>query len=247
MEKQGYRPATTRCAVEALRSLSRRVDLFDTDAVKGFLAKAKVSDGRKERLSNDLARFYRFRDVPFEKPRYRKIEKLPFVPLESEVEQLVSGMGQKTGTFLQLLRETGMRCGEAWNLKWVDFDSERNTVNVAPEKNSKPRQLKVSSRLAAMLNRLPRKSVYLFREADQDPIASLHGARRNFERQRKSLAFKLQNPRLMQIHFHTLRHYKATTFYHSTRDILATMQLLGHKNIRNTLVYTHLVNWESDT
>jgi hypothetical protein len=24
------------------------------------------------------------------------------------------------------------------------------------------------------------------------------------------------------------------------------MQLLGHKNIQNTLVYTHLVNWESD-
>ena len=24
------------------------------------------------------------------------------------------------------------------------------------------------------------------------------------------------------------------------------MQLLGHRNIRNTLVYTHLVNWESD-
>ena len=24
------------------------------------------------------------------------------------------------------------------------------------------------------------------------------------------------------------------------------MQLLGHKNIRNTLVYTHLVNFESD-
>jgi len=122
--------------VEALRSLSRRVDLFDTDAVKAHLGKAKVSDGRKERLSNDLARFYKYKGMPFEKPRYRKVEKLPFVPLESEVEQLVSGMGQKTGTFLQVLRETGMRCGEAWNLKWVDFDSERNTVNVAPEKNS---------------------------------------------------------------------------------------------------------------
>ena len=35
-------------------------------------------------------------------------------------------------------------------------------------------------------------------------------------------------------------------FYHSTKDILATMQLLGHKNIRNTLVYTHLVNWQND-
>lgn len=246
MEKEGYRTATTRCAVEALRSLSRRVDLFDTDAVKTHLAKAKVSEGRKERVSNDLTRFYRFKGIPFEKPRYRKIEKLPFIPLESEVEQLISAMGQKTGTFLQLLRETGIRCGEAWNLRWVDLDSERGTVNVAPEKNSKPRQLKISSRLNAMLNRLPKKPVYLFREANQDPITSLHGARRNFERQRKRLAVKLQNPRLMQIHFHSLRHFKATLEYHKTKDILYVMQLLGHKNIQNTLVYTHLVNWESD-
>jgi integrase len=246
MEKEGYRTATTRCAVEALRSLSRRVDLFDTDAVKTHLAKAKVSEGRKERVSNDLTRFYRFKGIPFEKPRYRKIEKLPFIPLESEVEQLISAMGQKTGTFLQLLRETGIRCGEAWNLRWVDLDSERGTVNVAPEKNSKPRQLKISSRLNAMLNRLPKKPVYLFREANQDPITSLHGARRNFERQRKRLAVKLQNPRLMQIHFHSLRHFKATPEYHKTKDILYVMQLLGHKNIQNTLVYTHLVNWESD-
>ena len=97
-----------------------------------------------------------------------------------------------------------------------------------------------------MLNRLPKKPVYLFREANQDPITSLHGARRNFERQRKRLAVKLQNPRLMQIHFHSLRHFKATLEYHKTKDILHVMQLLGHKNIRNTLVYTHLVNWESD-
>jgi len=34
--------------------------------------------------------------------------------------------------------------------------------------------------------------------------------------------------------------------YHKTKDILHVLQLLGHKNIRNTLVYTHLVNWESD-
>jgi len=34
--------------------------------------------------------------------------------------------------------------------------------------------------------------------------------------------------------------------YHRTKDILHVMQLLGHKNIRNTLVYTHLVNFESD-
>ena len=34
--------------------------------------------------------------------------------------------------------------------------------------------------------------------------------------------------------------------YHRTKDILHVMQVLGHKNIKNTLVYTHLVNFESD-
>jgi len=34
--------------------------------------------------------------------------------------------------------------------------------------------------------------------------------------------------------------------YHRTKDILHVMEVLGHKNIKNTLVYTHLVNFESD-
>ncbi len=34
--------------------------------------------------------------------------------------------------------------------------------------------------------------------------------------------------------------------YHRTRDILHVMQFLGHKNIKNTLVYTHLISFESD-
>ena len=34
--------------------------------------------------------------------------------------------------------------------------------------------------------------------------------------------------------------------YHRTKDILYVKQLLGHKNIKNTLVYTHLVGFEED-
>jgi hypothetical protein len=34
--------------------------------------------------------------------------------------------------------------------------------------------------------------------------------------------------------------------YHKTRDILYVMRLLGHKNIKNTLIYMQLVNFESD-
>jgi len=34
--------------------------------------------------------------------------------------------------------------------------------------------------------------------------------------------------------------------YHRTRDILYVKQLLGHKKIENTMLYTQLINFESD-
>jgi hypothetical protein len=34
--------------------------------------------------------------------------------------------------------------------------------------------------------------------------------------------------------------------YHKTRYILHIMQFLGHRNIKNTLVYTRLVDFEND-
>jgi len=60
------------------------------------------------------------------------------------------------------------------------------------------------------------------------------------------LVQKLHNPRLNEITFHTLRHFKATMEYHKTKDILHVKQLLGHKSINNTLIYTQLVSFESN-
>jgi hypothetical protein len=34
--------------------------------------------------------------------------------------------------------------------------------------------------------------------------------------------------------------------YHRTKDILYVMRLLGHKNIKNTLVYTQLLPFKED-
>jgi site-specific recombinase XerC len=69
---------------------------------------------------------------------------------------------------------------------------------------------------------------------------------RNFELARKKAATKLGNPRLMRISFRPLRRFKATMEYQKTRDILHVMSILGHGSIKNTLVYTHLVNFQCD-
>ncbi len=44
----------------------------------------------------------------------------------------------------------------------------------------------------------------------------------------------------MLIHFHTLRHWKATIEQHKTHDPWHVKEILGHKNIQSTEVYTHI-------
>ena len=97
-----------------------------------------------------------------------------------------------------------------------------------------------------MLSNLPKTWRLVFRNPDIDEINTLNSMRRSFQRQRKRAAIKLQNPRLEQISFRTLRHYKATMEYHRTKDILHVMRLLGHRNIKNTLRYTQLIDFGSD-
>jgi len=172
-------------------------------------------------------------------PRYQSTRKLPFIPTEEELNNLIAGCNKKTATFLQLLKETGMRCGEAFMLNWTDFNFENRSVDVTPEKGSNPRQLKMSSQLIAMLNSLPKEKPKPF-------DCSARHFTRTFRLQRKRVSAKLKNDRISKIHFHTLRHWKASTEYAKTKDILHVMKLLGHRNIQNTLLYTQLINFESD-
>jgi integrase len=91
----------------------------------------------------------------------------------------------------------------------------------------------VSTKCTKMTDRLPRKSKRVF---------SIYSMDKQFYRQRKRIANKLNNPRLLSISFHTLRHFKGTTEYHKTKDILRVKYILGHKNIRNTLIYIDIEN-----
>lgn len=49
--------------------------------------------------------------------------------------------------------------------------------------------------------------------------ANILNLEKAFRKQRKRTAHKLQNPRLLKIHFHLLRHWKATVEYAKTKDL----------------------------
>jgi type 1 fimbriae regulatory protein FimB/type 1 fimbriae regulatory protein FimE len=241
MKKEGYAPTTITTRERLLRTLAKRgADLNDPESIKETIAKQNTwCNKRKMNAADAYTVYLRMHNKKWDPPRYKIAYKLPFIPTEKELDDLIAGCGPKTSTFLQLLKETGARCGEANKLKWTDLDLERGTIRITPEKGSKPRIFKLSNRLLSRLMSLKRNSEKIF-------CKHVVTQRRLFSKQRKNLARKLQNPRLMQIHFHTFRHWKATMEYHKTKDILHVMNILGHKNIMNTLKYTQLVDFKGD-
>ncbi len=247
MQKSGYRPSTIRGAVGSLKAIARRTSLSSPETVKMYMESGTFSQNRKQTVYEHLTRFYKWKCIPFNAPRWHRVETLPWIPTETEIDQLISALDRKRAAFTQLIKETAARPGEAWATRWIDIDHERNCVRIsAPEKGSCARERKVSTRLQAMLNALPHKWDLVFHDPRLEPVNSLDDFRRTFIRQRNLVAETLQNPRIKQISFKTLRHWKATMEYHKTKDILFVMQMLGHKSITNTLVYTHLVSFEGD-
>jgi len=242
LRSQGRAEDTAYRQSRILRILWQRgADLGNPESVKKIISlQDKWCQGRKENAVNAYTNLLIMQGKEWKPPQYRRIQKIPFFPQEKEINDLIAGCGNRTSAFLQLLKETGIRAGEAWQIEWTDIDIETRIIRVKPEKGSNPRAPKISEKLLAMLQGIRKNSNRVFGNY------TLAGFSCSFQRQRKKTALKLQNPRIAQITFHTLRHWKATMEYHRTKDILYVMKLLGHKNIKNTLVYTQLLPFKED-
>jgi len=178
--------------------------------------------------------FLTMHDTTWSPPRYRKNDRLPFIPTENEIDQLIASCGRVVSIYLQGLKETGADPGEFIRIRWIDVNKEASTIAINhPVKGHNPRIIPVSRELIRRLEILPKESERVFTVFNMYP---------NYYVQRKTAAKKFNNPRLTKITFVTLRHWKGTMEYHRTKDILHVMQLLGHKQIQNTLIYINLEN-----
>jgi integrase len=231
--KNGRADETIRSRIQSLKQVARTCNLKDPDKVKEYLADSKWSNKTKVKFTDTYTAFLKHLHMTWTPPRYMITAKLPFIPTEEEIDLLISGTGKVTSTVLQTLKETGMRIGELVLLTWIDLDTERKTLSITPEKGSNPRILPISNKLIGMLNSLTKNHSTIFQPKKQM-------LREYLCTQRKGLAEKLNNPRLQKISFHTLRHWKGTTEYHKTKDIIHVKAVLGHKSITSTLIYINL-------
>jgi integrase len=220
--------------------IKRGAALEQPESVKDTIARQNWSNGTKQSVTNAVQLYWKQNGIEAKLPEYKPEAKIPFIPTEAELDQLISGCKHRLATFLQVLKETAARYGEAYKLKWTDYNTENGTLSITPEKGSAPRCPRISTKLQAMLSTVPRTSNRIFDYKSKDVI------RKNYQTARKRKTPNLGNPRIQQIHFHTFRHWKATQEFHKTNNVILVMKLLGHKCLNNTQRYIQLLPDLSD-
>ena len=242
LEKEGYYEGSRYPGL--IRQLIRNgANLLDPETIKVAISKQqRWKDGTKilAVYAYDIMAKHILK-IEWTRPKYTQEEILPFIPEETELDQLISACkSRRMASYLQTLKETFADPGEGLRLRWIDFSDKDSVIIInKPVKRHSPRQLKISSKLVAMLNGLPKTSECIF-------PTTYRAVCKSFQRIRQRVANNTSNPRIKSIKLNTFRHWGATMTYHYTKNILLVQKLLGHKNIKNTLKYTQLIQFKDD-
>jgi len=243
MKNDGYCETTIYSTSRRLRMIARDTDIDNPEKVKEYIAQKTATNGYKENLVDIYDRYVHYNGLSWQRPYYIRESQTPYVPTEEEINILINSSPPRYALVLSIPRDTGMRPIELerLRLRWIDF--ERGAINVQTAKGGQGRTLRLKPQIVAMLREYVGK-----RRLDLNSrlFATVACMRRRFSTVKKTAAGKLQRPELLRINMYSFRHFFGTMTYHRTKDILYTQRQLGHRNIKNTLVYTHSIQFSSD-
>ena len=244
MKKDGYAESTIKSTGKKLRMMVRDgVNLDDPDDLKEYIAAKDGSNGYKEVLCDVYDRYVKYHGLIWRRPKYERDNQPPYVPTEEEVNIIIANAGKKYALALSILRDTGMRPIELHRSTLAWYDLTRGTVRIETAKHGAGRTLELKTRTLAMLKEYVGKhNVGL----NDRIFATVKTMRREFGNIKRRTAKKLQRPELLRISLYSFRHFFGTMTYHRTKDIPFTKRKMGHRSLKSTLVYTHLVNFKSD-
>ena len=253
LQRRNYSHETIRSYVHAVEDFARRFncppDRLGPQHIRQYQAelfqKRKLSSGtvgiRLAALrffyTKTLRRNWSIADTPYPKRTHR----LPTILSQEEVAQLIDAARTPCERILLMtLYATGVRRSELTHLKISDIDSQRMVVHIRDGKGRKDRDVMLSPKLLTALRTDWRfyhrqSSTWLFpsnyrKDRPIDTKTVWHACQKAAQRA------GLQK----RVHPHTLRHCFATHLYEAGTDLRAIQVLLGHEDLRDTLIYVHL-------
>ncbi len=185
-----------------------------------------------------------FEKIPHKRLSVEQIERprrgrpLPKVMSKEDISKIIGCTGNlKHRAMLSLLYSCGLRRNELLDMHITDIDSKRNMVNVRHAKGDKDRQVPLSPKILELLREYFKKYhpvTWLFEgEKPGTPYTgeSLH---------RVFVAAKQRAGVNGRFTLHSLRHSYATHLMEAGVGLRYIQELLGHRHIKTTEIYTHV-------
>ena len=207
------------------------------------LSKKQVSESWLNTQVSGLKFYFRnvlntldLKDLHIERPK--KSFPLPRILSKEEVLRMIEGTTNlKHRTLLFTLYSSGLRLGELINLRLVDIKWDRNQVLVRAGKGKKDRMVMLSEVLKETLQQYCNeyKPVHFLLESTVAGKAYSAKSIQNVVRaaaKRANIATRVTP--------HVLRHCFATHLHDGGISIKFIQELLGHKDIKTTMIYTHV-------
>jgi site-specific recombinase XerD len=171
-------------------------------------------------------------------PRPKRRRKLPNVLSGGEIQTLLKHVeNTKHRTILMLMYSGGLRVGEVVRLRISDIDTERALIHVRDAKGMRERVTVLSQVALKELQEycaIYRPKFFLFEGGIGRQFLSERSVQHVFEQAKVRAG--IQKP----VTVHSLRHSFATHLLESGTDLRYIQQLLGHKSIKTTEIYTHV-------
>ena len=167
----------------------------------------------------------------------KKPSKVPVVLSVQEVERFLNSFTNlKHKAIFTLLYSAGLRTGELLNLKISDIDSDRMQIRIEQGKGQKDRYSILSGKVLELLREYvkeyqPKKYLFEGQNGGKYSASSIQALMR--KRKKLCKINKKATP-------HTLRHSFATHLLDNGTDTRFIQELLGHKHISTTQIYTHV-------
>jgi len=183
-----------------------------------------------------LRRSWSLADTPYPK----KTRHLPTILSREEVAQLIHAARPYERILLMTLYATGVRRSELTHLKISDIDSQRMVVHIRGGKGRKDRDVMLSPKLLTAL-----RTHWRFYHRKSSTWLFPSNYRKDRPIDTKTVWYACQKAAQRAglqkcVHPHTLRHCFATHLYEAGTDLRAIQILLGHEDLKDTLIYVHL-------
>ena len=248
---RGLSPHTQRAYLQAVTQLARHYgrapDRISKREVKAYLLHLHQSKKRSTSTCNVAAAALRFlyhqtlgrSHTDFDIPIARKPTKLPHVLGRDEVARLLSRTRfLKHRALFLVAYAAGLRASEIVKLRPTDIDAGRMVIRVEQGKGAKDRLTALSPRLLDVLRdywRRTQPGEFLFPSRDGKGHLGTRGLQSAFSLAKRRA--EIDKPGGI----HLLRHTFATHLLEAGVDLHTLQRLLGHRSIRTTTRYLHLM------